>query len=92
MTASAFLRPPSPGITLDDDTLTLDAWHAPRPVPLDNIDHFRMLEWTGETDMVLIYKDGSEEIVPASDLPDSYTFSALLADRNIAVRDPLPTP
>ncbi len=77
------------GIRVDETHLTLAAWRDPKEVPLANIDHFRMTHWTDDSDVVLVYRDGTEEELSASDLPGIQEFSEVMADRGIPVKDPL---
>lgn len=92
MLVSALSRPLAPGIQIDHSTLTLRAWYDPCPVPLSHIDHLRMTHWVEETDMILVYQDGSEELIPSGELPDTNTLSRVLASRNIAVKYPVAAP
>ncbi len=75
------------GIRVDDDYLVLSAWRNPRPIRLDDIAYMRVTEASAETDIAIVYKDGSEEGTFIGDMPDIETLVEVMAKRGIAVRD-----
>lgn len=83
-------RLPVAGVRVDDRFVTLSAWRDPKMVPISDIAHFRMTHWTDDSDLILVYKNGAEEFVSAGDLPSVQLFSEVMADRGVAIKDPLP--
>ena len=81
------LPKPVAGIRIDGDFLILSAWRKPHPIPLDEIAYLRATEASAETDIAIVYKDGTEEGTFKGDMPDTRTLIAVLAQRGIAVRD-----
>ena len=85
----ALIKAPTAGIRVDAETLTLAAWRKPREVPLQDIDRLEVLHWTDESDVKLVYKDGKEEIIPFGDLPDMNTFTTVMMDFGVRLREPV---
>ena len=83
------IKAPTAGIRVDAETLTLAAWRKPREVPLQDIDRLEVLHWTDESDVKLVYKDGKEEIIPFGDLPDMNTFTTVMMDFGVRLREPV---
>lgn len=82
------LPKPVAGIRVDDDYLVLSAWRHPRAIPLDNIAYLRATEASAETNIAIVYKDGTEEGAFAGDMPpDIAPLAEALAARGIAIRD-----
>lgn len=81
------LPKPVAGIRVDNEFLVLSAWRDPRAIRLDDIAYLRATEASAETDIAIIYKDGTQEGIFAGDLPDIETFVDVMAQRGIAVRD-----
>ncbi|PJI92566.1 hypothetical protein BC777_1419 [Yoonia maricola] len=75
------------GVRIDHTHLVLAAWRKPRPIALDDIAHLRIWESGIENTVTIVYRDGDQEEVFASDLPDIDTLIAVLANRGIPVRD-----
>lgn len=67
------------GIRVDDRYFTLTAWRDPKPVPLEDIDYLCMTHWTENSDVMLVYADGTEQHIPAGDLPDIQLSSEVMA-------------
>lgn len=82
------MKSPTAGIRVDENELTLSAWRTPRAIPLADIDHLQVQHWTDASDVKLIYRDGSEEMIPFGDLPDMDTFSNVMFDVGIKVLEP----
>ena len=78
---------PITGIRIDNEALTLNAWRRPREIPLHEIDHLRVTDWTDECDIVIVYRDGREEGTHAADMPDPDTLAEVMALHGIPVRD-----
>ncbi len=74
------------GIRVDDNHLVLSAWSDPRVIPLDDIAYLQASEASAETEMAIVYKDGSTEGIFIGDLPDTDTLVTVMATRGIAVR------
>lgn len=89
MIAWMVISTPIAGIRLDHETLTLAAFRSPREVRLSEIDHVRPTHWTEESDIVLVYRDGREEVVSSGDLPSFAEFEELMIARGIPVKDPV---
>lgn len=83
-------RIPVAGVRVDERYVTLAAWRDPKMVPISDIAHFRMTHWTDDSDLILVYKNGAEEFVSSGDLPSVQLFSEVMADRGVAIKDPLP--
>lgn len=81
------LPQPISGIRIDKDHLTLAAWRKPRRIPLDDIAHLRVSEAGLDTEVAIVYRDGSVEDIFSGDLPDIDTLIAVLAERGIPVRE-----
>ena len=81
-----FLPRPVSGIRITREHLVLAAWRKPRPIPLDSIDYLLTTEVSEETEVAIVYKDGSMEGLFSGDLPDSATLAKELAARGVAVR------
>ncbi|MEM9787213.1 MAG: hypothetical protein AAF801_11975 [Pseudomonadota bacterium] len=81
------LPKPVAGIRVDNDYLVLSAWRNPRPIRLDDIAYLRATEASAETDIAIVYKDGTEEGAFAGDMPDIEILVEVMAQRGIAVRD-----
>lgn len=81
------LPKPVAGIRVDDDYLILSAWRTPRAIPLDSIAYLRATEASAETDIAIVYKDGTEEGTFTGDMPDITTLAEVMAARGIAIRD-----
>lgn len=81
------LPKPVAGIRVDDDYLVLSAWRTPRQIPLDSIAYLRATEASAETDIAIVYKDGTEEGTCIADMPDITTLAEVMAARGIAIRD-----
>lgn len=81
------LPKPVAGIRVDDDYLVLSAWRNPRHIRLDDIAYMRATEASAETDIAIVYKDGTEEGTFTGDMPDIETLVEVMAQRGIAVRD-----
>jgi hypothetical protein len=79
---------PIAGMRVDDHTLTLSAWRKPREIPLSDIDHIRVKHWTEESDVFIVYRDGTEEEISCGDLPRIPILEEVMAERGIIVRDP----
>ncbi len=77
---------PVAGIRIDDDYLVLSAWRNPRAIPLDDIAYLRATEASAETNIAIVYKDGSEEGTFVGDMPEISVLMDALAVRGIAVR------
>lgn len=82
------MKSPTAGIRVDEQALTLSAWRNPRPVPLDEIEYLEVQHWTEDSDVKLVLRDGTEEMIPFGDLPDMTTFSAVMVDFGIRLLDP----
>jgi hypothetical protein len=82
------MKSPVAGFRLDDQTLTLAAWRKPREVPLSQIDHLQVQHWTDQSDVKLVYQDGSEEMIPFGDLPDMDTFVEVMMDFGVRLLEP----
>ena len=89
MIAWLLIRSPMAGIQIDDQYLTVSAWHKPRQIPLSEIAHLRMSHWTDDCGVTIVYHDGSEEEVPSGDLPSIQRLSEEMADRGIEIKDPI---
>jgi hypothetical protein len=81
------LPKPVAGIRVDDDFLTLSAWRNPHAIPLDDIAYLRTTEASAETNIAIVFKDGTEEGTYSGDMPDIETLVEVMAKRGIAVRD-----
>ncbi|MEL6681623.1 MAG: hypothetical protein AAFQ09_03145 [Pseudomonadota bacterium] len=81
------LPKPVAGIRVDDTHLILSAWRLPRAIRLDDIAYLRATEASAETNIAIVYKNGSEEGVFAGDLPEMDILVDVMAQRGIAVRD-----
>lgn len=88
MIAWLLTRKPMAGIQIDQIFLTLSAWHNPRQIPLTDIAHLRMNNWSDDHGVSIVYHDGTEEVVPSGDLPPIQRLSEEMADRGIEIRDP----
>lgn len=77
---------PVAGIRVDDDFLVTSAWRNPRYIPLDNIAHLRATEVSNTTEIVIVYKDGTQEGLLSGDMPDIDTLVDVMAARGIPVR------
>ena len=82
-----FLPQPASGIRIDEEFLVLSAWRNPHRIPLREIAFLRATEASAETDIAIVYKDGSEIGTFTGDMPDIQTLIEVLALRGIAVRD-----
>ncbi len=78
---------PIAGIRVDNDNLVLSAWRSPRSIPLDSIAFLRAAVTSTETEISIVFKDGSEESAFAGDMPDIDTLVDVMAARGIPVRD-----
>jgi hypothetical protein len=76
------------GIRVDHQYLTLAAWRDPKAVPLSDIAYLRMADWTDDSALTLVYKNGDEEEIPSGDLPSIQLLSEILADRGVLIKDP----
>lgn len=85
-----FLPRPVSGIRIDRNHLVLSAWRKPRPIPLDSIDHLLTTQVSAETEVALVYKDGSMEGLFVGDLPDMAVFSSEMAMRGVPTRKTKP--
>lgn len=87
VTIAAFLTPKTVfGIRINHRCLVLSAWRAPRSVPLADIAYLRAMRSDGESNLLIVLKDGSEERTFIGDLPDLETLAAVMAQRGIALR------
>ncbi len=82
------MRAPVRGIRVDDEHLTLNAWHKPRTIALADVSHLRATHWTDDANITVVYKDGTEESTNARDMPDLNTLALVLAERGIKIKDP----
>ena len=81
------LPKPVAGIRVDNDALILSAWRNPRAILLDDIAFLRATEASAETDIAIVYKDGTEEGTFSGDMPNIEILVEVMAKRGIAVRD-----
>lgn len=81
------LPKPVAGIRVDGNVLVLSAWRNPRAILLNDIAYLRATEASAETDIAIVYKDGTEEGTFKGDMPDIETLVEVMAKRGIAVRD-----
>lgn len=79
-------RPPL-GIRVDDKHLTVSPWSKPRQIALDDIAHLRAHETKIGTEVTVVYKDQTDEVLFSGDFPDIDTLITVMAARGIAVRD-----
>lgn len=79
---------PIRGIRLDQEHLTLNAWHTPRVIPLNNISFLRAVHWTQTSEVSIVYRDGTEESTNPRDLPDINTLAREMMARGVKVKDP----
>lgn len=79
---------PVRGIRVDHETLTLDAWRSPRVISLSDIAYLRALHWTENSEVTIVYKDGTEESTHPRDLPDINTLAREMMARGVKVKDP----
>lgn len=75
------------GIRVDRNYLILAAWRNPRIIALDDIAYLRATEASAETNIAIVYKDGTEEGTFAGDMPDIDVLVSVMAERGIPVRD-----
>jgi hypothetical protein len=81
------LPKPVSGIRVDENYLVLSAWRNPKQIPLDNVAYLRATEVSDETEIAIVFKDGTQEGIFAGDLPDIDTLISVMAERGIPVRD-----
>ncbi|WP_019956506.1 hypothetical protein [Yoonia vestfoldensis] len=88
LTLALMLVPrPVSGIRVDYTYLVLSAWHRPRSIALDDIAYLRATQADPETNIVIVYKDGTEEKTFSRDMPDLETLVYVMAARGIPVRN-----
>lgn len=85
----AWMAVPKPvyGIKVDTEFLVLSAWRTPRFVRLDEIAYLRASNISDETNVAIVFKNGTEEGVFAADLPSIDTLAYVMAEHGIPVRD-----
>ncbi len=79
---------PARGIRVDATHLTLNAWRKPRQIALADIDFLRAVHWTQDSDVTVVYKDGTEESTHPRDMPDLETLARVMAQRGVKLKDP----
>lgn len=77
------------GVRVDRRHLTLAAWRDPIHIPLVEIDHIRMTDWTDDSDLIVVRTTGHQDYVPSGDLPSIQLFSEVMAERGISIKDPV---
>jgi hypothetical protein len=74
------------GIKVDPEFLVLSAWRKPRFVCLEDIAYLRASDISDETNIAIVFKNGTEEGIFAADLPDTDTLVYVMAEHGIPVR------
>ena len=74
------------GIKVDPEFLVLSAWRKPRFVRLEDIAYLRASDISDETNIAIVFKNGTEEGIFAADLPDTDTLVYVMAEHGIPVR------
>lgn len=74
------------GIQVDDDFLVLSAWQNPKKIALDDIAYMRALHDNVETEVEIVYKDGSIENTLAGDMPALEILAVIMAARGVPLR------
>lgn len=79
---------PVRGIRIDQENLILNAWRKPKVIPLADIAFLRAKHWTDDSDVVIVYNDGTEESTHPRDMPDLNTLALVMSQRGVKVKDP----